>query len=360
MSVFRLFKSSTPPKKEDEAQADQVEIARLKEEAAAEKVEDNVSLQSEISVPEKRHFFSRLKKGLQKTSGKFGSSFSNLLLGKKIIDEDLIDDVEMQLITADIGVDATEEIMEAIRSQVSRNELQTMEDLTKLLKTKLLEIVTPSSVPLQIQTEKKPYVILMVGINGAGKTTTIGKMAKKFLDEGHSVMLAAGDTFRAAAVEQLQEWGARNDVPVVAQHTGADSASVIFDGIQAAKSRGVDVLIADTAGRLHTKHNLMDELKKVVRVIKKLEQEAPHEVMLVLDAGTGQNALSQAEQFKAAVNVSGITLTKMDGTAKGGVIFAIAKKTELPVRYIGIGESIDDLRVFNASDFVDALFSEMP
>ena len=359
MSVFRLFKSSEPPKKEDEVQADQVDIARLKEEAVAAKTESNASIQSDISIPEKHNFFSRLKKGLQKTSGKFGSSFSNLLLGKKIIDEDLIDDIEMQLITADIGVDATEEIMEAIRSRVSRNELQTIEDLTNLLKMKLLEIITLSSIPLQIQAEKKPYVILMVGINGAGKTTTIGKMAKKFLDEGHSVMLAAGDTFRAAAVEQLQEWGARNDVPVVAQHTGADSASVIFDGIQAAKSRGVDVLIADTAGRLHTKNNLMDELKKVVRVIKKLDQEAPHEVMLVLDAGTGQNALSQAEQFKAAVKVSGITLTKMDGTAKGGVIFAIAKQTGLPVRYIGIGESIDDLRVFNANDFVDALFSEI-
>ncbi len=351
MSVFKLFKSNEPKKIEDEVQIEQAKIAELKQAAAV----DSTSMQSDVAVPKQSGIMSRLKK----TSGKFGASFSDLLLGKKIIDEDLIDDIEMQLITADIGVEATEEIMEAVRGQVARNELQTMDDITILLKSKLLKILEPSASAFKIDSTKKPYVILMVGINGAGKTTTIGKMAKQFLGEGHSVMLAAGDTFRAAAVEQLQAWGAQNEVPVVAQHTGADSASVIFDAVQAAKSKGVDVLIADTAGRLHTKSNLMDELKKVVRVIKKLDQEAPHEIMLVLDAGTGQNALSQAEQFKEMVGVSGVTLTKMDGTAKGGVVFAISKQTSLPIRFIGIGEGVDDLRPFNADDFVDALFDVM-
>jgi fused signal recognition particle receptor len=233
-----------------------------------------------------------------------------------------------------------------------------MDALVDLLKSQLLEIILPSQKTLNIQNHKSPYVILMVGINGAGKTTTIGKLAYKFIAQGHSVMLAAGDTFRAAAVEQLQAWGGRNNVPVVSQHTGADCASVIYDAIQSAKAKNIDIVIADTAGRLHTKGNLMEELKKVIRVTKKLIPEAPHEVMLVLDASIGQNAMVQAEEFKSAVDVSGITLTKMDGTAKGGVIFAISQATSLPVRYIGIGEGQDDLKDFNAKDFVDALFAD--
>jgi len=219
----------------------------------------------------------------------------------------------------------------------------------------MVNILQPSCVPLVIPEQQSTYVILMVGINGVGKTTTIGKLAKQFQNQGKSVMLAAGDTFRAAAVEQLQVWGERNNIPVIAQHSGADSASVIYDALQAAKARNIDILIADTAGRLHTQTNLMEELKKVKRVMGKLDDSAPHEVMLVLDAGTGQNALSQAVQFNAAAGVSGITLTKLDGTAKGGIIFAIAKKTGLPIRYIGVGEGIDDLRSFQAEEFVDAL-----
>lgn len=307
---------------------------------------------------EKRGVFTRLKEGLKKTRSKLSAGIGDLLLGKKIIDDDLINEIEMQLLTADIGVEATQEIIETVRSKVSRHELQTMEALIELLKQKLKEIIAPCQAPLIIDTKHKPYVVLMVGINGAGKTTTIGKLAKKFQSEGKSVMLAAGDTFRAAAVEQLKVWGERNHIPVIAQHTGADSASVIFDTIQAAKSREIDVVIADTAGRLHTKDNLMEELKKVARVMKKLDNSAPHEVMLVLDAGTGQNAITQAEVFNKILAVTGITLTKMDGTAKGGVIFAIAKKLALPIRFIGIGEKIDDLRTFNADDFIDALFTQ--
>ncbi len=307
---------------------------------------------------EKRGVFTRLKEGLKKTRSKLSAGIGDLLLGKKIIDDDLINEIEMQLLTADIGVEATQEIIETVRSKVSRHELQTMEALIELLKQKLKEIIAPCQAPLIIDTKHKPYVVLMVGINGAGKTTTIGKLAKKFQSEGKSVMLAAGDTFRAAAVEQLKVWGERNHIPVIAQHTGADSASVIFDTIQAAKSREIDVVIADTAGRLHTKDNLMEELKKVARVMKKLDNSAPHEVMLVLDAGTGQNAITQAEVFNKILAVTGTTLTKMDGTAKGGVIFAIAKKLALPIRFIGIGEKIDDLRTFNADDFIDALFTQ--
>nr|WP_018300255.1 signal recognition particle-docking protein FtsY [Fangia hongkongensis] len=307
---------------------------------------------------EKTSLLSRLKFGLKKTRSKLSGGIGELLLGKKIIDEDLIDEIEMQLLTADVGIEATEEVMEAIRNKVSRNELQTMDALTSLLKEKLSDIITPCQQPLIIDTSKKPFVILMVGINGAGKTTTIGKLAKQFEQQGKSVILAAGDTFRAAAVEQLQVWGDRNNIPVIAQHTGADSASVIFDAVEAAKSRGIDIVIADTAGRLHTKSNLMEELKKVARVMGKLDQSAPHEVMLVLDAGTGQNAIMQAEEFNKTIPVTGIALTKMDGTAKGGVIFAIAKRLKTPIRYIGIGEKIDDLRTFQSKDFIDALFTQ--
>jgi fused signal recognition particle receptor len=357
MNIFKFLKSdakNTP----DEVQQEGEYIQKLKQEAEAKKLLIEEPLQSKITLSENKSFFGKLKRGLQKTSSKFGGSIGNLLLGKKVIDDDLIDDIEMQLITADIGIEATTKVMDSVRAKVSRNELQTMDALVDLLKSQLLEIILPSQKTLNIQNHKSPYVILMVGINGAGKTTTIGKLAYKFIAQGHSVMLAAGDTFRAAAVEQLQAWGGRNNVPVVSQHTGADCASVIYDAIQSAKAKNIDIVIADTAGRLHTKGNLMEELKKVIRVTKKLIPEAPHEVMLVLDASIGQNAMVQAEEFKSAVDVSGITLTKMDGTAKGGVIFAISQATSLPVRYIGIGEGQDDLKDFNAKDFVDALFAD--
>jgi fused signal recognition particle receptor len=282
----------------------------------------------------------------------------NLFLGEKEIDDDLMDDIETQLLVADVGVEATRTIINNLTGKIERKELANAKALYTSLQQELLELLIISEQPLQIIAEKQPYVILVVGVNGVGKTTTIGKLAKRLQSEGKSVMLAAGDTFRAAAVEQLQVWGERNDVPVIAQHTGADSASVIFDSIQAAKSRGVDVLIADTAGRLHNKDNLMEELKKVVRVMGKLDDSAPHEVLLVLDGGTGQNALSQAQSFQSAVGVTGIALTKLDGTAKGGIIFAIARQLGLPIRYIGVGEQIDDLRPFVAADFIKALFAD--
>jgi fused signal recognition particle receptor len=301
-------------------------------------------------------FFGRLKQGLKRTSSSFASGMGAVFLGKKEIDDELLDDLETQLIVADVGVEATRDIMATLAQQVSRQELEDADALYQSLQKELAALLVPCSVPLQIDTSRKPYVILMVGVNGVGKTTTIGKLTKRFQAEGKSVMLAAGDTFRAAAVEQLQVWGERNKVPVIAQASGADSASVIFDAVQAAQSRNIDVLIADTAGRLHNKDNLMEELRKVVRVMAKLDATAPHEVMLVLDAGTGQNALSQAESFQKVVGVTGLTITKLDGTAKGGVIFAISKQLKLPIRFIGVGEKVDDLRPFVADDFVNALF----
>lgn len=305
----------------------------------------------------KEGLFLRLKKGLRRTGSGLSDGMGQLFLGKKEIDDELLEDLESLLIMADVGMEATGDIIANITKRVKRKELNDAQTLQQALQAELQALLEPHATPLVINAQKKPFVILMVGVNGAGKTTTIGKLAKRFQGEGRSVMLAAGDTFRAAAVEQLQVWGERNDVPVIAQHTGADSASVIFDALQAAQARDVDVLIADTAGRLHNKDKLMDELKKVVRVMGKLDAQAPHEVMLVLDAGTGQNALSQAQHFKAAVGVSGITLTKLDGTAKGGIIFAIAKNLQLPIRFIGIGEQADDLREFTAQEFVTALFS---
>ena len=257
--------------------------------------------------------------------------------------------------SADLGIDATQTIISNLTQRVARKQLSDSEALFTALRDDMVGILTPSSQPLVIPEQSEPYVLLMVGINGVGKTTTIGKLAKQFQSQGKSVMLAAGDTFRAAAVEQLQVWGERNDISVIAQQSGADSASVIFDALQAAKARNIDILIADTAGRLHTQSNLMEELKKVKRVMGKIDGNAPHEIMLVLDAGTGQNALNQATQFNEAVGITGITLTKLDGTAKGGIIFAIAKKMQLPIRYIGVGETIDDLRPFEAEEFVDAL-----
>jgi fused signal recognition particle receptor len=303
-------------------------------------------------------FFARVKQGLSRTRAGLSDGLSGLLLGKKAIDDDLLEEIETQLLVADVGMDATGKIIGAITERMGRKELKDSDALYDALKEEMAAILRRSDDGggLHVDSGKQPYVILMVGVNGVGKTTTIGKLAKKLQQEGKSVMLAAGDTFRAAAVEQLQVWGERNNIPVVAQHTGADSASVIFDALQSAQSKGVDVLIADTAGRLHTKSNLMDELSKVKRVMGKLDDSAPHEVMLVLDAATGQNALNQAEQFHNAVGVTGITLTKLDGTAKGGIVFAIAAKMGLPIRYIGVGEQIDDLRPFAADEFVRALF----
>ena len=309
-------------------------------------------------VPAKLGFFARLKQGLSKTSASIGEGMASLFLGKKAIDDDLLDELETRLLTADVGVEATTAIMQNLSRRVSRKELADSGALYKALQEELASLLKPVELPLRIEPGKQPFVILVVGVNGVGKTTTIGKLAKKLQLEGKKVMLAAGDTFRAAAVEQLQIWGERNNIAVIAQHTGADSASVIFDAVQAAKARGVDVLIADTAGRLHTKDNLMEELKKVRRVMGKLDETAPHEVLLVLDAGTGQNAINQTKQFNQAVELTGLVLTKLDGTAKGGVIFALAKQFGTPIRYIGVGEGIDDLRAFEADAFVSALFAE--
>ncbi|KAB0497603.1 signal recognition particle-docking protein FtsY [Pseudomonas vancouverensis] len=306
----------------------------------------------------KAGFFARLKQGLSKTSASIGEGMASLFLGKKAIDDELLEDLETRLLTADVGVEATSVIIQRLTQKVARKELADADALYKSLQAELAAMLKPVEQPLKITSQNKPFVILVVGVNGAGKTTTIGKLAKKLQLEGKKVMLAAGDTFRAAAVEQLQVWGERNKIPVIAQHTGADSASVIFDAVQAAKARGIDVLIADTAGRLHTKDNLMEELKKVRRVIGKLDADAPHEVLLVLDAGTGQNAINQAKQFNQTVELTGLALTKLDGTAKGGVIFALAKQFGLPIRYIGVGEGIDDLRTFEAEPFVQALFAE--
>jgi len=302
--------------------------------------------------------FERIRRGLGKTRANLTGGFSDLFSAGKKIDADLLEEIETTLLMADVGVTATTEIIESLTDKMQRNQLKDGDALRKALRDQLHDLLADVSYPLDINTGRKPYVILMVGVNGVGKTTTIGKLTKLFQQDGKSVMLAAGDTFRAAAVEQLQVWGERNSVPVIAQHTGADSASVIYDAVQSAQSRGVDVVIADTAGRLKNKDNLMSELEKVVRVMKKLDDTAPHEVMLVLDAGTGQNALSQAQVFQQAVGVSGITLTKLDGTAKGGIVFAIARQLQLPIRYIGVGEQLDDLRSFDARTFVDALFDD--
>ncbi len=309
------------------------------------------------SGPEQRPgLFSRLKERLSKTRHNLTDGLASLLLGRKSIDDELLEDLETLLLSADVGVDATRRIIDDLTARARRNELADPEALSRALKQQLLEILERCDRPVRQAAPDRPQVILMVGINGAGKTTTIGKLAKRLQEEGQSVMLAAGDTFRAAALEQLQTWGQRNDIPVIAQHSGADSASVIFDALQAATARQVDVLIADTAGRLHTKGNLMEELSKIARVMKKIDPDAPHEVMLVIDATTGQNAVNQAEQFNQAIPLTGITLTKLDGTAKGGIVFAIAEKLGLPIRFIGVGESIEDLRHFDAREFVDALF----
>jgi len=323
--------------------------------------QENTTAQEEIleEHSKKPGLFARLKQGLSRTRENLTAGLANLLLGKKAIDDDLLEEVETLLLTADVGVEATEELVTGLTKRVKRKQLTDSQALFYALQEDMQTILQPVEHPLVLpDNNNKPFVILMVGINGAGKTTTIGKLAKRFQAEGRSVMLAAGDTFRAAAIEQLKVWGSRNNVSVIAQQNRADSASVIFDALQAATARGINVLIADTAGRLHTQNNLMEELKKVRRVINKLDSTAPHETMLVVDAGTGQNALVQARQFHQAIGLTGLTITKLDGTAKGGMIFAIAKQMELPIRFIGVGEQLDDLRPFEAEDFVEALLGK--
>lgn len=364
----------TPPSSPTEASSD--ELPATASFSPAEAPADSASpIESspgaaEPSVPEpepepapapkekpKGGWLSRVRAGLGRTRANLTDGVADLLLGKKQIDDDLMEDLETQLLLADVGIEATSEIIERLTGRVSRKELADADALYRALQEELAALLEPVTQPLQLPPKGEgPFVILMVGVNGVGKTTTIGKLTQRFQNEGRSVMLAAGDTFRAAAVEQLKVWGERNRVPVIAQHTGADSASVIYDAVAAAKARKVDVLIADTAGRLHNKSHLMEELKKVQRVMAKLDATAPHEVMLVLDAGTGQNAISQATTFDEAIPVTGITLTKLDGTAKGGIIFALAKKTGIPIRFIGVGESLEDLRPFDAQTFVKALF----
>ncbi|MGF1769101.1 signal recognition particle-docking protein FtsY [Enterovibrio makurazakiensis] len=351
---------------EADAKAQADEAARLQAEADAKaQAEEAARLQAEADAkanaeqekPKREGLFARLKRGLQKTKANIGAGFFGLFSGKKI-DDELFEELEEQLLIADVGMDTTTKIINNLTDNASRKALKDGEALYGLLKQEMAGILSQVEKPLDVTKKDGPFVILMVGVNGVGKTTTIGKLAKQFQQEGKSVMLAAGDTFRAAAVEQLQVWGERNKVPVIAQHTGADSASVIYDAIEAAKARNVDVVIADTAGRLQNKANLMEELKKIVRVMKKLDENAPHEIMLTIDAGTGQNAISQARLFNDIAPLSGITLTKLDGTAKGGVIFAVADQFNIPIRYIGVGEGIDDLRPFVAEDFIEALFSQ--
>ncbi|WP_226422164.1 signal recognition particle-docking protein FtsY [Vibrio sp. E14] len=338
-----------------EEEAKQSEAAPAEAEAEAEAEEPAAPRVQEQEKPTES-FFARLKRSLSRTKANIGAGFFGLFSGKKI-DEDLFEELEEQLLIADVGMNTTTKIINNLTEKATRGDLKDGEALYGLLKEEMAEILSKVEQPLEIDSNKTPYVILMVGVNGVGKTTTIGKLAKQFQTQGKKVMLAAGDTFRAAAVEQLQVWGERNNVPVIAQHTGADSASVIYDAIEAAKARGVDVVIADTAGRLQNKANLMEELRKIVRVMKKIDDSAPHEIMLTLDAGTGQNAISQAKLFSDVAPLTGITLTKLDGTAKGGVIFAIADQFGIPIRYIGVGEGIEDLHPFETQEFIDALFS---
>ena len=349
----------------EKAENERLEQERLEAEKAENERLEQERITAELAIeeakkaekPKKEGFFSRLKKGLLKTRVNIGSGFASIFSGKKI-DDELFEDLETQLLTADLGVDTTMKLIDRLTDAANRKQLKDGDALYELMKQEMAAMLKTAEQPLVISEDKKPFVILMVGVNGVGKTTTIGKMAKQFQNEGKSVMLAAGDTFRAAAVEQLQVWGERNSIAVIAQHTGADSASVVFDAFQAAKARNIDVLIADTAGRLQNKDNLMQELEKIARVMKKIDPDAPHEVMLTIDAGTGQNAISQVNLFNQCVGLTGITLSKLDGTAKGGVIFAVADKFNIPIRYIGVGEGIDDLRAFKSDDFIDALFSQ--
>ncbi len=373
--AIRARKKSTPlartePRREKplSEQASQATTERLSEESSVNAPKNTAQPQTEeiqqtplpeIPIEEVAQpitVLERIRQGLGKTRDNLTTGLSTLLRGSKTIDEDLLEEIEAQLIMADVGVNATQEIIASLTARMQRQELADSERLYEALKQELAAVLKERSLPLMIKKQNTPFVILAVGVNGAGKTTTIGKLAKHLQNQDLSVMLAAGDTFRAAAVEQLSEWGDRNDIPVIAQQTGADSASVIYDALAAATARGTDVLIADTAGRLQNKDNLMAELAKIKRVMGKIDPAAPHEVMLVLDAGTGQNAISQAKLFNETVGITGITLTKLDGTAKGGVIFAIAQQLKLPIRFIGVGENIDDLREFDADQFVTALF----
>ena len=326
--------------------------------APSEEKITTITIPTTADTPAPSGLLTRLRQGLSKTRHQLGDGLSRLLLGKKEIDAHLLDELETLLIKADLGINTTEYLLQELTDGLKRKQLADGDAVFVQLKQQLQSLLAQQK-PLTLTTSNNaPFVILMVGVNGTGKTTTIGKLAKHYQQQGKKVLLAAGDTFRAAAIEQLQVWGQRNHIPVIAQHTGADSASVIFDAIEAATARGIDVIIADTAGRLHTQHHLMDELKKITRVIKKINPEAPHETMLVLDAGIGQNALAQAHQFHNAVTLTGITMTKLDGTAKGGILFAIAHELGIPFRYIGVGEGIDDLRPFDAAQFVDAVFND--
>ena len=340
------------------SQSDIHEVADTPEPLSQASPEPSPDPSPEPSPDPKPSFFSSLAAKLSRTKESIGSGIADLFVGRSI-DDELYEDLETQLLVADVGMDTTQNIIEHLIQSTKRSTLKNGEALLGELKAYMGELLTNIEAPLipvVPEGQKGPFVILMVGVNGVGKTTTIGKMAKQFQQDGKKVMLAAGDTFRAAAVEQLQVWGERNDIPVVAQHTGADSASVLYDAIQSAQAKNIDVLIADTAGRLQNKDYLMQELEKVVRVIRKINPDAPHEIMLTIDAGTGQNAISQAKLFHDAVGLTGITLSKLDGTAKGGVIFSIADQFSIPVRYIGVGEAIDDLRPFQATEFIDALF----
>ena len=331
----------------------------LEQQSTEEVPEANKTTSEDIEEEpaQKQGLFQRLKSGLSKTSNTLTEGMSSLVLGKKKIDDEVLEELETRLLMADVGMEATQRIIKDLTQRSSRNELNDVDALMQALNDEMVKILRPVSKPLDLDDIEGPAVVLMVGINGAGKTTTIGKLAKQFQSEGLSVMLAAGDTFRAAAVEQLQVWGERNDIAVVAQGTGADSASVIYDAMESAKAKNIDVLLADTAGRLHTQTNLMEELKKVKRVMQRINPEAPHEIMLIVDASIGQNALVQAKEFNAALGLTGITVTKLDGTAKGGILFAMAEETGIPVRFIGVGESIDDLQEFDAYEFTGALLA---
>lgn len=353
MALF--FKRS---KKTENKNTETVPTSDQEDQNSKETEELNTATATEDKQQKKPGLFNRLADKLKKTGDNFGSNLGQILLGKKEIDDELLEDIETQLLIADVGVDTTQKIINQLTSAIERDALTDSDALYEQLKSELKNILGEDNQALSIPKNNKPFVILVVGVNGVGKTTTIGKLAKKFQNDSRSVVLAAGDTFRAAAVEQLQVWGERNNVPVIAQHTGADSASVLYDALQSAASKNQDILIADTAGRLHNKDNLMDELKKVVRVLKKIDQEAPQEVLLVLDATTGQNAIAQAKTFGEAVGVTGIAVTKLDGTAKGGILFAIKDQLNLPIRFIGVGEKVEDLRPFNPTEFVDALFDQ--
>ena len=359
--IATIVKTPKENKAVEETQLEPEQAVEIPEEVAerateTEAVTEETQDEYQEKPANKTGFFNRLIQGLIKTKQNIGSGFLNFFRGKKI-DDELFEELEEQLLISDLGMPTTTKIINNLTQHATKQQLKDAELLYQQLKLELADVLKPVAQPLEIDTTKKPYVILMVGVNGVGKTTTIGKLAKKFQDEGKSVMLAAGDTFRAAAVEQLQVWGERNHIPVIAQSSGSDSASVIYDAMQSASARNIDVLIADTAGRLQNKNHLMDELKKIVRVMKKYDETAPHEIMLTLDAGTGQNAISQAKLFNEAVGLTGITLTKLDGTAKGGVIFAIADQFNIPIRFIGVGEKIEDLRPFNSEEFIEALFS---